>query len=258
MMINNDFIKWAQSFSGCDGGNINGKIWLCGIEWGGGDYSIELDFQKETLLMNSSIPHRTPEDRNKILRNENRRSTYDINAYKLLSVIHEEKSLKMIDYRAWVNRVKPFEENSDYFKLNLYPISFKTTNDALWNENWKQKTGIENKYLYRLSCWKYRFPIFKELVNTYNPQLILCVGKSYTTDYLLAFEGLEKINFSGNIKTESIENDELLWLNINNNQTILCITPFLTNAGNLVGNDKISKFGIKISEILKQKKEESK
>lgn len=26
--------EWACSFSGCDGGNPNAPIWLCGIEWG--------------------------------------------------------------------------------------------------------------------------------------------------------------------------------------------------------------------------------
>ncbi|MEC4686653.1 MAG: hypothetical protein VST71_13100 [Nitrospirota bacterium] len=34
--MNENMRLWACSLSGCDGGNINSDIWLCGIEWGGG------------------------------------------------------------------------------------------------------------------------------------------------------------------------------------------------------------------------------
>src|SRR3990172_9532296 len=37
-----EFEKWARGFSGCDGGNPKGSIWLCGIEWGlGKEHSLE-------------------------------------------------------------------------------------------------------------------------------------------------------------------------------------------------------------------------
>lgn len=32
------FKGWSCSFSGCDGGNLNADLWLCGIEWGQGSY----------------------------------------------------------------------------------------------------------------------------------------------------------------------------------------------------------------------------
>ena len=39
MAMNPAFEAWAQSYSGCDGGDIGSPerraIWLCGIEWGG-------------------------------------------------------------------------------------------------------------------------------------------------------------------------------------------------------------------------------
>lgn len=34
MTVNETFAKWAKSYSGCDGGNPERSIWLCGIEWG--------------------------------------------------------------------------------------------------------------------------------------------------------------------------------------------------------------------------------
>lgn len=29
-----NFKEWACSFSGCDGGDLESSVWLCGIEWG--------------------------------------------------------------------------------------------------------------------------------------------------------------------------------------------------------------------------------
>ena len=28
-----NFKEWACSFSGCDGGDVDSPVWLCGIEW---------------------------------------------------------------------------------------------------------------------------------------------------------------------------------------------------------------------------------
>ncbi len=36
MSLKKEFIQWATSLSGCDGGNPEADIWLSGIEWGGG------------------------------------------------------------------------------------------------------------------------------------------------------------------------------------------------------------------------------
>jgi hypothetical protein len=36
MKVGQDFERWAKGFSGCDGGNLHGAIWFCGIEWGTG------------------------------------------------------------------------------------------------------------------------------------------------------------------------------------------------------------------------------
>jgi len=33
--MNQNFKVWATGYSGFDGGNPHGQIWVCGIEWGG-------------------------------------------------------------------------------------------------------------------------------------------------------------------------------------------------------------------------------
>ncbi len=30
------FKTWGKGFSSCDGGNLHGSVWFCGIEWGAG------------------------------------------------------------------------------------------------------------------------------------------------------------------------------------------------------------------------------
>jgi hypothetical protein len=34
MELKTNFIQWACSLSGCDGGNPKADIWISGIEWG--------------------------------------------------------------------------------------------------------------------------------------------------------------------------------------------------------------------------------
>ena len=33
-IASDNFLQWASSFSGCDGGSEDADTWLCGIEWG--------------------------------------------------------------------------------------------------------------------------------------------------------------------------------------------------------------------------------
>ena len=35
MTVSKNFSEAAQSLYGCDGGNLNSSVWICGLEWGG-------------------------------------------------------------------------------------------------------------------------------------------------------------------------------------------------------------------------------
>ena len=61
MNFTQDFEKWAEGFSGCDGGNLHGSMWFCGIEPGTGK---EHDLETELTEDVSEPPQRyqTPEN----------------------------------------------------------------------------------------------------------------------------------------------------------------------------------------------------
>jgi hypothetical protein len=106
------------------------------------------------------------------------------------------------------------------------------------------KTGFPTKYHYTLWCWKHRFERIREWVKRGNPKLIICVGKTYLPDFIMAFEGLDNVTWDNNLHIEIIGDRELSWLKINQENTILCITPFLTNASGLNSTERLEKMGI--------------
>ena len=167
-----DFEKWAKLYSGCDGGNLNGVIWLCGIEWGGGDDPDKLDFQRQIDVLNKRVPGRSPKDTKLIIQNSSKKYVYDHNAFKLLTTILTNRKLEESDYKEYAAKFITYTNDSQFFKMNLYPISFRDTSEDHWNEKWKVKTGLPTKYHYKLWCWKNRFPEIKKWVKKGNPKLM--------------------------------------------------------------------------------------
>lgn len=247
--VNPDFENWAKSYTGCDGGNLNGAIWLCGIEWGGGDNPAELDFKEEIKNLKTEVPQRTDEDTEKILKNSSRKYTYDQNAFKLLTTITTNKRLSEVDYKQYASEHITYTKNSQFFKMNLYPISFKDTDEKHWHAGWANKTGFPTKYHYLLWCWKHRFELIKKWVKEGKPKLIICVGKTLFTDYVLAFEGIEDVKWHDNLFIEQVGDRELSWLKINGGNTVLAVTPFLTNRFGLNSDKRIEDMGLRIREI---------
>jgi hypothetical protein len=47
--VNPVFAKWATGFSGCNGGNLHGSVWFCGIEWGTGKEHMIIEEVKEDV-----------------------------------------------------------------------------------------------------------------------------------------------------------------------------------------------------------------
>ncbi|MFZ4526312.1 MAG: hypothetical protein ACOYOE_12470 [Chlorobium sp.] len=247
--VNNDFAQWAELKSGCDGGNPDGAIWLCGIEWGGGDDVKEIDFSEQIKNFNKE-PERTEKEHEEVLNNSSKTWTFDHNAYKLISVICNNQTLNDFNYYEYAKQKITYRKNSEFFKLNLYPISFKDTDENLWNSEWQQKTGFPTKHHYILWCWNNRFKSIKTWINQNNPpKLIICAGKTLLQDFLMAFVDQENTAFENNMTFEKIEDRELTWLRINKDRTILCVTPFLTNSRGLNSLERINSMGLRIREI---------
>ena len=138
MMITKIFIDWACSFSGCDGGNPGAKLWICGIEWGGGSKEYYNDVLPEQIQEGEYVPPKIYPWK------ETLKEPYGRNVAKLYTVI---KGGNVEAYRDVAEL-----PGLDIFKMNLYPIAFRNTDDQLWKSNGLDKlTGFEEKYLFKIS-----------------------------------------------------------------------------------------------------------
>lgn len=114
----------------------------------------------------------------------------------------------------------------------------------MWESGFAKATGLVNKQEYISWIRLHRFPFLKSWADIHAPKLIVCVGKSYITDYSIAFVDQGLI-----FNCEEIDNRELNWV-VNNNGTLVVVIPFMVNRNGLTRNVSIQKFGDRIGEIL--------
>jgi len=235
----NEFQKWCLEFSGCDGGDIGSKnnraTWICGIEWGGGHTP---DSLIEHMSKDFSAPPSGYDDWK-----ENLEYIFNWQIMKLLSAIEGNK---VGDYKKFAEEKKPFVEDSKgYFKMNLYPIGFKDTNENRWQIEFSKITGFNSKADYIQWCKNKRFPQMTKWTLEYKPKLIICLGKTYIKDF-------KQIFLSNNIQlnTKLIDDKELTW-GYNELDTLVVILPFMVNANGLNKNQTIQKFGEEISNLIR-------
>lgn len=250
-MASDLFSSWATGFSGCDGGDIGSKenpsIWFCGIEWAGGHQN-----DKEKLLEMFSQPVVAPpegygqwrDDRGVLQPAWKANLAYRFNwqAVKLLSAFNGGF---VKNYKRFAEEEKPFTEGgSGYFKLNLYPLAFKSTSHALWGESFAHATGFEHKKDYIDWIRKNRFPVMRDWARRHKPKAVVCTGITYANDFCSAFaEDPEKI------KKEVIENRELQWL-VNDDGCFVFVIPFMGNPYGLTKNVAIQAFGERMRAIV--------
>ncbi|UOO86694.1 hypothetical protein [Neisseria arctica] len=153
---------------------------------------------------------------------------------------------KCQNYQTFAREIQPFVKNanSGYYKINLYPIAFQSTDVSLWQDEFSEIPGFQNKNEYINFCRKYRFIEMNRWVETYRPRLIICFGKSYSYDFNLAFsDGFRSF------KEEIIENHVLQWKR-NENGTIVAVLPFPSGASDLNSHLALQLFGERLTELL--------
>lgn len=233
--------KWMLDFSGCDGGTIGSSekqsIWVCGIEWGGGFDTKDLeDYINQTWEGSPDFGYQSIEDSDFY--------PYNRVLFKLLTVMQGN----VIDsYKDFAKNEQPFVENShsSYFKMNLYPIAFSSTDHTHWMKDFSEITGFENKQKYLDWCHNNRFPVMQQWVQKYTPKLIICFGKGYTYDFNLALAD------NNRTFTNEIVGDLVLQWKKNDNGTIIAILPF-PNAPNkgLKSHSDIEAMGQRLAELI--------
>jgi hypothetical protein len=232
-VVTPDFEKWALGFSGCDGGNLEGKIWLCGIEYGGGNSDPTMPFPDAAVPSYVGGVDYSPLDFQKY--------AYNWKALKLLASIAGHRPDQ---YKAFFKNHSCFDRHSDYFKLNIYPIDFKTTAHHLWDK-WVAKTGIATKEEYLEWCREFRFKKLRAWLLEYSPRLIICTGKQYFSQFWAAFgDGTEEIH------VVYAAGKEIRYFATDSGKTLVAVIYFLGGRFGLRSDAELSQTGAKLASLI--------
>jgi hypothetical protein len=247
---NEDFAEWACSLSGCDGGNPHAETWLCGIEWGGtyGSEEADMDYYQQELREEIAAGPYQPAKRYDWA--EHCKYRYGISVAKLYA------AYRGLDVESYYEHIKSFSD-TELFRLNLYPVSFRNTDYGLWHRYELDKvTGFDDKELYRIWCFLYRFPAFAERVKEFRPKLIIGTGVSYVTDFFACFAGNNGIASQikvGDLRPQSESNKtprRYYWCQLATGTT-LAIIPFFSGSYGLNSNHLLQQMGNILGQITK-------
>lgn len=235
-IVNSDFAKWAVGFSGCDGGNPMGSIWVCGIEPGGGETRGKVHFADVTVPGFVGDPSNS--------RDEFIRHQHNWKAVKLLAAMQQEDVSAYKDFYA---RSACFARDSSYFKLNLFPLSFPNTSHSHWEPWIAELTGFASKREYEIWCETNRFPVMADWARTYRPKAIICTGTTdpFCTWFQKAF-GFEH----GTMSEATVEGKLVKHFVTRNGATHVVITYFLGGRRGLNSNKQIEATGHYIARLL--------
>lgn len=237
--LDRNFIDWSCSLSGCNGGDPDADIWVSGIEYG-------IDKKENKDYYSKSL-------KEEIQGGEcSKRKTYkfkDVIKYRYhRNVIKLYCAIKKIDIEEH-EKVAEESKGKEIFKLNLYPIAFRSTNPNLWKEHGLcEITGFAEKRLYQTWCFLHRFPAISKIVKKESPKLIIGTGVSYLTDFFACYAGA--INMNTPINSDEVgEGRKYYWSRLNNG-TVLVVIPFFSSPSGLNSNNLLQKMGGKIRELV--------
>lgn len=275
-----EFEAWAKSFSGCDGGDLNAPIWFCGIE-NGANKSDQKKREKQTkedflekwkIEVDDWKKLQCPKgisDRKEFFSN----NPYDQKVLKLhASMFHEldekgkfvfddidkyKNSNDVPDFLAYANKYQMYgnssTSNRSVFKLNLFPLAFNSTDHG---KDWSAEaraTGLDDAS-YHKYCRDHRFSQIKKWVLDNSPvrKLIICTGKTYEKDFVMAFigeqTGRKEIDWNNGSKKL------ILHTGTSDSSPMLIITPFLGFWRHCLNKDsEIAKVGRAIRDEVKDK-----
>lgn len=188
-MAREDFLKYAESYSGIDGGDIGAEYWFMGMEWSDIDDIKEHYYKAKNIwIEQKTLPQQ------EINLEEKKANEY---VWKLERKIDEL-------YKILPNKVSEkviFQKNSNSLKLNLLPLPFERIDKhgANWREyEYTKKTGYscfdeyigKKPYIYENGIIPARQKLFQKLLQEgKRPKTIFCFGKDYEDDFIFALTG---------------------------------------------------------------------
>lgn len=234
---------------GMDGGNVNSKLWVCGLEWGvgwGENYHdarfvetpkyISENYDKKIPCVDSKYIERLTERGNEITK-----PPFDQKVAKIILSWRGKQWQNPKDvpsyyhYHDYMRQELHFKDG-DIFKLNLFALPAK--NIATWNDQLIEETGCLLKREYQDECRNHRFQLIRQITKKFSPKVIVCIGRSNIKDFIHAFWG-ESENMKNNISPTSIvkfqDSKNYIHIYKKNNEPILFSIPFF---GRYLNSDK--------------------
>jgi len=230
-MVSNNFERWALGFSGCDGGNPKGCVWLCGLEYGGDDTEDSLCFPD--VSRPSAI---NPKDETFL------RYQYNWRAMKLMAAL---KGVRPAEYREFFRRQSCFASDSDYFKLNLYPIAFNNTSHTRWASWLEKKTGFPTKQEYLTWCQTHRFRQLRRWGSEHAPRLIVCTGITHASEFCLAFGGKPE-----SLRQAEASSKAIMYFTTNDDRTLVAVVYFFGGRYGLRSDEELFATGEALSDLV--------
>lgn len=234
------FERWAASFAGCDGGNLAGSIWLCGLEWGG-------DITGEDLRSWIRQPvEAPPASYTKDHRKECLSYPYNLKAIKLFRALKGRDAETPAEF---LDRERCFERDGDYFKLNLYPVPFTNTSPERWRSEFTSLTGLSSRHEYEEWCRQARFPQLRRWMQQGQPRLIVGTGISYSGRFLEAF-GESGAKLSSTFYVVNGRKLRIEHSRVNGGATLLAAIYFLGGRHGLNSDASILATGRELAQLL--------
>jgi len=240
-MKNKKLEEWANSFSGCDGGDINSDVWLCGIEWG---YTNTTDKDREEYY-EKTLPTWIKKGKEKL--------NTDYNFFEDKESDGTEYPFNLAFKKIFFSIQKELNFPNKLLKLNLSPIPFNKDNDKLWTQPIQEATNFETKE----SFMKYIINLnrFTKIRDKYKPKLIFCIGNGRRTEFVNTFFGKYNLKLQGatirpDINEKNQNNRYIYYAKYDN--TLFVVTPFSTNSNGLNSDFLKEEVAKKIIKLLQE------
>jgi len=239
-----EFAEWAASFSGCDGGNPHGDIWVCGLEHGG-EAGNPCKRMAGGPIYEPPLGYDRPEC--------NLDYPYNQNLLRIFCGIYGQPPSAYAEFNQKHN---PFVgKGQNFFKINLFPLKFPNNENYLWESGHTECTGFTNKKSYTRWCLTHRLEFLRDQIHTYQPKVIIGVGTGHRGGFKrLLSENPRNVPLSKEVATvakwKNGEKHKEVEYSDPNDHTVLAVIPFPGKPSGPQSNDEMEKFGRKIAEIV--------
>lgn len=244
------FLSHALDFAGINGGNPNGRLWFCGIEFGKEDHQVELDDPSIRMPPGATFPCWSEEYAKQVGGWEIVCSwPYIQKMARIAMAFGGRPAATLEDVRVYT-RTRLLHSDGDTLHLNLYPLPLNNAADSEFGDEHRRRTGFPNKTWYRAWCMEYRFPRLRQLVERHSPLALVCTGTSFAADFRLAFLGeegthsspVDVVDLGREHPTGRAGSRKVEFYRMNAGPTLLAITPFLGQGG-IMANDELETLG---------------